>query len=144
MPKKIVVDGNAFAEKHARNLKASIQDIQRGVENVTVAPTAQAAAKKDKMRNNLNAAIDNGKWEAGLRRVSLEDWKKNFLSKGVNRISDGIDAAHDKMVAFGTSLLTYEQGVQNKVHAMADLTFQDSVNRVTTWMTDMKKYSRKG
>ena len=60
-----------FQEKHARRLKASTEDMRKGVEKITESPTAAAAAKQDKMRNNILESIDNGKWANGLKRVTL-------------------------------------------------------------------------
>jgi len=57
-------------EKHARRLKGSIEDMRAGIARVTASPTAAAAAKQDKMKAKINAAIDSGKWAAGLRSVS--------------------------------------------------------------------------
>ena len=68
-------------EKHARRLKGSIEDMRAGIERVTASPTAAAAAKQDKMKAKINAAIDSGKWAAGLRSVSLEEWKDKVTTK---------------------------------------------------------------
>ncbi len=139
----ITMTGDEFAEKHARRLKASLDDMRKGIEKVTENPTAKAAAKKEKMRANLNAAIDNGKWEAGLRRVSLDGWKQQILNKGLQRVSAGIDGAHDKMVAFGTQLLEYEKSLQGKINTMADLTLEDSIARSNEWIRGMAGMKRK-
>ena len=142
MAKKINITPEEFAEKHARRLKAAIPDIQAGIQKVTESPTAKAAAKKDKMLNNLNAAVQSGKWEAGLRRVSTEEWKEKFLTKGVQRISAGIDAAKDKVTSFATALLAHESSLQNSINQMPDLTLDDSINRMTAWARGMTKFKR--
>ena len=82
-----------FQEKHNRRLKQSVEDIRIGVQNVTVAPGLQAAAKQEKMRAEITRAIDEGRWAAGLKRVTLEDWKSKMINLGINRIAAGIDAA---------------------------------------------------
>jgi len=38
------VTPDEFVEKHARRLKGAVEDMRRGVEKVTSAPTAAAAA----------------------------------------------------------------------------------------------------
>ncbi|MEW5992950.1 MAG: hypothetical protein AB1744_00955 [Candidatus Zixiibacteriota bacterium] len=143
MAKRITITPEEFAEKHARRLKAAIPDIQAGIERVTESPTAKAAAKQDKMLNNLTKAVTSGKWGAGLRRVTVDDWKHKFLSKGVARIPDGIDAAHDKVVGFAQQLLPYETALQGKIAAMPDLTVEDSVARSSMWIREMFKFVRK-
>ncbi len=131
-----------FAEKHARRLKAAIPDIQAGIGKVTENPALKAAAKKNKMQANLNAAIDSGKWEAGLRRVTLESWKEAISTKGTQRLAAGIDGAHAKVVDFAGKLLAHEKSLQGVINAMPDMTFEDSVARMTNWSRGMKNFKR--
>lgn len=138
------VTAEEFQEKHARRLKGSVEDIRRGVERVTEAPTIKAAAKKDKMKANLNAALDNGKWERGLKRVTLEDWKGQMVNKGIGRIATGIDGAAPKVVKFAAELLPFIDGVQNQVKKMPDITLEDSISRMTTFVRGMAKFKRSG
>ena len=96
-----------FQEKHARRLKAAVEDVRKGIDRVTESPTEKAALKQDKMLTNLTAAVNSGKWAAGLKRVSLEDWKKQTRDVGVNRIAAGIDAAKSKVISFAEELLPH-------------------------------------
>jgi len=131
-----------FAEKHARRLKGAISDMERGVDRTTVSPTLEAAKKKDKMRAEINRAIDEGKWEAGLRRVSLEEWKQKMKQKGLGRIAAGIDAAQDKVVAFATDLLAHQDRLKSEVEKMPDVSLEDNINRMTSWIRGMAKFKR--
>lgn len=132
-----------FADKHARRLKGAVEDIRSGIERVTVAPTAKAAEKQDKMLQNLQQAVSSGKWASRLRRVSLEDWKRQALTKGIGRIAAGVDESRGKMVEFGQELLAYENSLLSQVEKMPDLTLEDSISRMTTWIRGMSKFSRK-
>ena len=138
----IKVTPEEYAEKQARNLKASTPDIRRGVERVTEAPTAKAAAAQDKMLARLTEAVTNGKWARGLNRVTLEDWKSKMLDKGVPRIAAGIDAAHEKVVAFASELLPFQASLQTSVTRMPDLTLEDNIQRAAEWMRGMAKFKR--
>jgi hypothetical protein len=138
------VTPDEFVEKHARRLKGSVDDMRRGVERVTSAPTAAAASKKDKMRANINVALDSGKWERNLRRVTLEDWKGKMLNKGLGRVATGIDEAAPKVRSFAAELLPYEDTLKASVDKLPDTTLEDSINRMTTWARGMAKFSRKG
>lgn len=138
----IKVTPEQYAEKQARNLKAATPDIRRGVERVTVSPTAKAAEAQDKMLARLTEAVQSGKWAAGLRRVSLEDWKGKMLEKGVPRIAAGIDAAYDKVVAFASDLLPFQATLQGKIEGMSDLTLEDNIERAAEWMRGMAKFKR--
>lgn len=136
------VTAEEYQEKHARRLKGAGEDIRRGVEHVTVSPTLKAAAKKDKMRTNIMKALDDGKWEAGLKRVTLEDWKGAMLTKGVGRISEGIDGAKDKVIAFASELLPYIDGQVATVKKLPDITLEDNINRMSTFVRGMAKFKR--
>ena len=131
-----------FQEKHARRLKASTEDIRRGIDRVTENPCEKAAAKQDKMLTNLTTSITNGKWAAGLKRVSLEEWKSKARDIGVNRIAAGIDGAKDKVVAFAEVLLPHIDRQQAKIKAMPDVTLDDNINRMTTFIRGMSEFKR--
>jgi len=132
-----------FREKHARRLKAAVEDMRKGVENVTESPTAKAAAKADKMRTNIVASIDSGKWEKGLKRVSLEEWKDKMITKGVNRVATGIDGAAAKVEAFAADLLPHIDQGKALIDKLPDVTLEDSINRMTTFVRHMSKLKRK-
>lgn len=131
-----------FQEKHARRLKASTEDVRRGIDRVTENPCEKAATKKDKMLTNLTASVQSGKWEAGLRRVSLEDWKKQARDVGVNRIAAGIDAAKIKVVAFAEELLPHIDRQKAKISAMPDVTLDDNINRMVSFARGMSEFKR--
>jgi len=131
-----------YQEKHARRLKASVEDVRAGIDRVTESPTEKAAAKKDKMLANLTASVNSGKWEAGLKRVSLEEWKAKARDVGVNRIAAGIDAAKSKTIAFAEALLPHIDAGQSAIKSMPDTTLDDNINRMNTFVRHMAKFKR--
>ena len=131
-----------FQEKHARRLKAAVEDVRKGIDRVTESPTDMAAAKADKMLTNLTSAVQSGKWAAGLKRVSLEDWKRKARDVGVNRIAAGIDAAKDKTIAFAEVLLPHIDRGKDKIKGMPDVTLDDNINRMTTFVRHMSELKR--
>jgi len=132
-----------FQEKHARRLKASVDDMRKGVERVTESPTAAAAKKQDKMRSRILESIDNGKWAAGLNRVSLDEWKDKMITKGVTRVASGIDGAAAKVEAFASELLPHIDSGQNKIKGMSDVTLEDNITRMTTFIRHMSEFKRR-
>lgn len=130
------------AEKWQRNLSASGQDIQNGVNEVRINPAQQAVAQQAKMRANVLAAIDSGKWADGLNRVTLDSWKRAMLQKGLPRITAGATEAQPKVQAFMTQLLPYQATLSAQVEAMPDLTLQDSINRMVAWVNGMAQFRR--
>jgi len=131
-----------FQEKHARRLKAAVEDVRKGIDRVTENPCEKAALKQDKMLTNLTAAVTSGKWAAGLKRVSLEDWKKNARDIGVNRIAAGIDGAKTKVIAFAEQLLPHIDREKAKIANMPDVTLDDNINRMTSFVRGMAAFKR--
>ena len=133
-----------FVEKWGRRLKGATEDMRRGADRVSVAPSAQAVAKKDKMKARLNESIDNGTWAKQLGGYGLDSWKKDFKEVGVARISSGVDKAQPKMEKFAAYLIPAVTEGQTKVDKMPDLTLDDNINRMTTFVRHMsgKKYKK--
>lgn len=131
-----------FQEKHARRLKAAVEDVRKGIDRVTENPCEKAAAKQDKMLTNLTAAVTSGKWADGLKRVSLEDWKKKARDIGVNRIAAGIDGAKTKVIAFAEQLLPHIDREKAKLASMPDVTLDDNINRMTSFVRGMANFKR--
>lgn len=131
-----------FQEKHARRLKASVEDVRAGIDRVTENPCEKAAAKKDKMLANLTRAVNDGKYERGLKRVSLEEWKRKARDIGVNRIAAGIDGAKEKVISFAEELLPHIDRGREKIKAMPDVTLDDNINRMTSFIRHMSEFKR--
>ncbi len=132
-----------FQEKHARRLKASTEDMRKGIEAVTESPTAKAAAKMDKLRTNLLKAIDSGKMAQRLKAVTLDDWKKKTIDVGIGRVASGIDAAAPKVIAFAEQLLPHLDKLKSEVDRMPDVTLDDNINRMVAHTRGMAKFVKK-
>ena len=132
-----------FREKHARRLKAATEDMRKGIEAVTEAPTAKAAKKMDKLRTNLLKAIDSGKMAKRLNAVTLEDWKKKTIDIGIGRVSAGIDGAAAKVEDFASQLLPHIDKLKSEVDKMPDVTLDDSINKMVAFTRGMSKFEKK-
>ena len=94
------------------------------------------------MLANLTAAVNDGRWEKGLKRVSLEDWKTKTRDVGVGRIAAGIQAASAKVVAFAEELLPHIDAGQAKLANMPDITLEDNIARMSTFVRHMANMKR--
>src|SRR5712664_2059135 len=117
------------AQKWARNLGASTEDIKAGVQGVTVNPAALAVAKQAAMLQKLTAAVQSGKWAKGLGRVTLQSWQAAMMDKGISRVASGAQASEGKFAAFMTQLLPVAERVKAQVKTMPKLTVEDSIAR---------------
>lgn len=129
-------------EKYLKRIKSSTDEIKAGIQSVTEAPGAKAAKKKAKLVQNWQTAIESGKWERNVAAVSLEEWKKQALEKGVNRIGTGAEAAKDKVLQFQTQLLEFQKGLKAKVDNMDDSTPEARQAKMIAWSEGMSKFKR--
>jgi len=139
MPRVTPEEGAAKLIDRARAAAPHIAD---QVRKVTVAPTEAAAAKIDKMQANFNAAIADGKVARGLHRVSLGDWQKAMIEKGVPRITAGLEASRDKITEFNRQFYPFLERVQSKVAAMPDTTLEDNIQRMVTNVREISGFKR--
>ena len=132
-----------FREKHARRLKAATEDMRKGIEAVTEAPTAKAAKKMDKLRTNLLKAIDSGKMAKRLNAVTLDEWKRKTIDVGIGRVSAGIDASAAKVEDFAGQLLPHIDKLKAEIDRLPDVTLDDSINRMVAFTRGMAKFEKK-
>ena len=138
-----MISPQAFTEKFTRRIKAASQDMIDGVNGVSISPAVQAAGKQAKMLANLTAAVTSGKWGNALRKVTVEEWRSKMISKGVPRVSAGVDAAQAKILDFASQLLPAVQAAVGKISTMPDITLDDNINRATSFMREMSKFQKK-
>ena len=137
------ITADEFVEKHARRLKGATEDIIRGVDRVTTAPGELAAKKKEKMRAGINAAIDSGRWENAVKKVTLSDWQTSMKNKGVGRIAAGVDGAANKIRDFANQILPHIDSVKAGISTMPDLTLEDNIARSAAFQRGMAKFKKK-
>lgn len=132
----------AVAAKFAANLGSATTSITNGVNAVTTAPTAAAAASVSKWQQKMAQASTAQKFVSGLQGVSLQQWQSAMINKGVPRIASGAQAAIPKMTAFYNDFLPFVAGVQAKIKAMPNLTLTDAANRMVANMNAIAGYKK--
>jgi len=136
-------DPKSVSEKWSRNLAGSTEYIRQGVNRVTVAPSEKAIANKEKFKRKLIEAIEKGKWETGLKKYTLDQWRKDMLTKGVDRIAGGAEAAKDKVADFYAQLFPHIESGLRELDKMPAMTLEDSIARATFWIRHMSKFTKK-
>ena len=130
------------ARKLIERARAAAPHIADQVRKVTVAPTEAAAGKLDKMRTNFLKALEEGKVERGLRRVSLSDWQNAMINKGVPRISQGLEQAESKIIEFNRQFYPFLERVQDEVAGMPDTTLEDNIQRAVHNIRRISEFKR--
>jgi len=132
---------NDIAARWANRLSGAGDKIRAGVQGVTQAPGARAAAQKARYVAGVQAKAD--KWAAKVGSVSLSDWQTAMTEKGIPSIAQGATAAQGKMTSFFTQLIPYINANVGAIRSMPSLTIEDSVNRAAAWIRTMSKFSYK-
>lgn len=130
----------AVADKWAAKLGAAGQQIKDGVEAVTTSPMVKAAAQVDRYVMGVQEAATSGKWQRGLQRVTLQDWKTAMTTKGLARITQGAVAAKPKMAAFMQKLLPYQENVVKQLESMPRGGLQENIARMVFMATKMAEF----
>lgn len=142
--RKVGLSAADISEKWNRNMKNAVTDIKKGIAAVTENPASAAVAQQDKMLTNLTAAVQGGKWAAGLGKVTLGDWKSKTAEKVGQRLPQGVDAAMTKRKEFDTYLKSTLDGVLSEIADMPSMTMSDSLARVQRLMEHMHNNPYKG
>lgn len=131
-----------IADKWSRNLGAATQAIGQGVDAVTVSPTEKAARQVEAYAAGIQRAIADGKYTAGLRRVSLEDWKRSMKEKGIQRIASGASAAKPKFEAFMGTFMPHLESGMRMLESMPRGSFEQNMARAMAMAEHNRKYRR--
>lgn len=131
------------AKKWADRTANSGEAMRAGVQAVTTAPTELAAQAKDKWQAGVQRAAMEGTFETGLRKVSLADWQKAMVDKGVANLGTGVRAAQGDVQSFMTEFLPYAQGVSDEIAAMPKNTLEDSKARAIAAIDKLSQFKRR-
>jgi len=124
-------------EKWQRNMKGAGQTIREGIDRVTEAPGVKAAAAQDKMLSNVTESITSGKWGRRVASVSLSEWKEKAITKGIPRLSAGVDGSVSKVEnALGQIIDHADRGL-DILDGMPSVTLEDNIQRMTAFIRHM-------
>lgn len=138
----VTTDASAVADKWETRSTNAAPDFVKGVQSTDKDPTALAIAAIPRMKTNIVAAIDSGKVANGLRRAGKQGWIDGVVAKGESAYSNGVSAAKDKVAAAFAPLLTFENGLQQKIAAMPNVTDADREKRMIEWVRGMRGYKK--
>lgn len=108
---------------------------QRGVEAVTEAPNAKAAANIGRWIASVTSKATQDKYVAKNQAVSLSDWKTATTQFGVANLSRGAAKGQKKYADFASKFYPYLESGLAKINAMPNVTLQDRIARATAMMT---------
>lgn len=135
-----MLNAQQVADKWANSMQRAPDAYRTGVQAVTDSPTARAAAAADRMLQGVQRSIDDGTFQRGCQRVSLQQWQGDCINKGASRLATGALAAKPKVQAAMADLLPYIQSGVQQLPPRGSV--QDNINRAVAMMTHMANYRR--
>lgn len=128
-----------YAQKWATRMAAATSDYTAGIQRVTQAPGAAAAAKEQKYQAGVQAAVTSGKWRRKVGAVSLQDWQNAAVNKGASRLASGAQNAQSKMAAAGARILPIIDAARQAVSGMPDNTVEERINKSAAFQRELHK-----
>jgi hypothetical protein len=136
-----MVNAQQAAENWVAGLGNANKKMTDGINATTVAPTQLAIAAIPRQVAGVIRAAQEGKTEAGLARVSLQDWKNAMLTKGVQRVSSGAAAAKGKFANFMGEFLPHVQSVVAGLPPRGDT--EQNIQRAVEMMRGNARFRRR-
>jgi hypothetical protein len=139
-----MITPEAASQKWAQSMGAAGAAYKAGVMAVTQSPMQLAAQNQQGYINGVMAAVNTGKWQAGLNRVSLSAWQNAAANLGSQRLGAGATNAQPKVLSFMQSFWPTLQSAQNQVKQMPADTYEARKARSTTMMDLLHAFKRTG
>jgi hypothetical protein len=127
---KKVKSGADMADKLVKRVSVAGDDWLNGVKNPSRNPVEAALAAKDKFVDRLTAAIKEGRWEGGLKKVTAADIAAVASALGPGVYTTGVDARKAKIGKVFNELAPMFQDVSNAIQTMSDKTDADREKRL--------------
>lgn len=125
-------------EKWSRSMAGASENYKQGVMAVNESPTEKAAQAADRYVMGVQQSVDSGRFQARLRRITLQDWKSAAINKGAGRLATGAAQAKEKYTQSMGNLLPYiAQGV---AQLPARGTLEQNLQRMMQMATYMAQY----
>jgi hypothetical protein len=126
------------AAKWSQNLGASVNRYTAGVQAVTQAPGAAAAAAVDRYVAGVQAGTQ--KFVANSQAVTLGQWQQAAVNKGAQRLASGATAAQPKMASVFNSLFPFIAQTVGSLPARGSL--DQNIARSAAFQRAMANYKK--
>lgn len=139
MPK---MSPSEFAAKWAKEFGASGDKYEKGIDRVQENPAQKAIAAQDRLLNNFTAAVLDGKWAAGLSKVSTASWKQACKEKGKAALAASARLAQDKVMRAESELGPIRDGIVSSLPQRG--TIEENLERARQMALKMHEARKKG
>ena len=114
--------------------------VAAGIDRVTQAPGAKAAAKRDKYLAGVQNNVDN--WARNTAAVPLGEWQ-DAAKKGVSRIAEGAANKAEKYANKIAPVLNHMDSVLSRVDNMPDNTLEQRIQKSAEFQRGMAQFKKR-
>lgn len=125
------------AQKWAQRVQQSAPYYQSGVNNPSVDWAGPAVAAKDRRNAGLQAAINDGRIDAGIQRAGTGKWRAQTLAKGVTNWQQNTPKAQPQYLNGLQQVYADMQAADAAVSNMPRTTREDRIQRAATFLRTM-------
>lgn len=120
-----------IAAKWQQKAAAAGNEIRRGVQAVeeNKNPMERAARNQEKWATNVAKAARENRFADGCRKVSLDEWKRAMIAKGIPNYQNGLQMGQAKMERFLNSFIPHIQAGLQKIEGMQRGTLEQNLAR---------------
>lgn len=124
-------------DKWQNRVSQSGQYYQQGVSNPNVDWAGPAVNAKDRRNAGLQAAMADGRIDAGIQRAGTDTWRKQTLAKGVSAWTNNTPKAGSKYGASMQEVYNDFAAADSAVSSMPRVTAQDRIQRAAQFLSTM-------
>lgn len=128
MAKKVNISAQTFADRWVKGMQGASEKIQSGIDAVTEAPGAKAAAQADLWLRRIQNSKD--KFARNVASVSLSDWKEAAKKKGIPAIQTAVPLAKPKVQNAAAKLIPAINDALSNIPGRG-MTLEENMARVT-------------
>ena len=129
-----------FVKKWSQRTSAASEAYTKGVQAVTENPMEKAAAKADQYAAGVAQAVATGRYQDGLRRVGLQEWRDKAVKLGAGRLAAGVKEAEGRMQQFAQQFLPFQESLTAQVRSMPNNSLEERINRAIAQMRGTSEF----
>jgi hypothetical protein len=117
-----MLDPQSIVQKQITNASNAVETLVAGIQRMTETPGAAAVRAKEKYRQAVLAALDNGTFDAGQQSYTLQQYQDVAIPKIRERYASGMAASQAKSLAARIQLNAWQETIRKAVAAMPNIT----------------------
>ena len=133
-----------FVKKWSQRTGSATDAYVKGIQQTTESPMEKAASRADKYAAGVQEAVASGRFQDGLRSVSISEWKDKATKLGAGRLASGVKEAESRMLAFAQQFLPFQEQVTSMVRQMDDSSLESRLQRMIAQVRGTAEFKYKG